>query len=61
MCPLAIEQPVNPSLPARAACTDWAQLGEFNPERFQGEQRRQYEESRARIEREWDNRGERHV
>lgn len=41
--------------PATAAQFDWMTLGEFWPERFQGEQRRQYEEAAARIEREFDS------
>lgn len=41
--------------PRLAAQMDWAILGEFNPERFQGEQRREYNEERARIERQYDN------
>ena len=41
--------------PVVAAQLDWRVLGAFTPEQFQGEQRRQYEEEAARIEREWDN------
>jgi len=41
--------------PAVAAQLDWMTLGEFWPERFQGDARRQYEEAAARIEREFDN------
>ena len=44
-----------PASPAMAAQFDWMQLGQFNPERFKGEQRRQYEEAQRRIERQWDN------
>lgn len=41
--------------PAVAAQLDWLTLGEFTPERFQGEQRAEYEAARAVIERQWDN------
>lgn len=41
--------------PVVAAQLDWRVLGEFTPEQFQGEQRRQYEEEAARIERAYDN------
>jgi hypothetical protein len=41
--------------PAVAARLDWMTLGSFDPERFQGEQRRQYEDEAARIERQWAN------
>jgi len=41
--------------PAVAAQLDWMTLGSFDPERFHGEQRRQYEDEAARIERQWDN------
>ncbi|MEH6483074.1 MULTISPECIES: hypothetical protein [Pseudomonas] len=41
--------------PAVAAQYDWMTQGEFKPERYQGEQRRQYEQEQQRIEREWDN------
>ena len=44
--------------PRLAAQMDWATLGEFNSERFQGEQRREYNEERARIERQYDNASE---
>lgn len=44
--------------PAVAAQFDWRTLGEFWPERFQGEQRKQYEEEAARIERQRDNQPE---
>lgn len=41
--------------PAMAAQMDWISEGQFTPERYQGEQRKQYEEARKRIERQWDN------
>ncbi|SNS16581.1 hypothetical protein [Pseudomonas segetis] len=41
--------------PAVAAQYDWMTQGEFWPERFQGEQRKQYEQEQQRIQREWDN------
>lgn len=41
--------------PAVAAQLDWMTVGAFEPERFQGEQRKQYEDEAARIERQWDN------
>lgn len=40
--------------PAVAAQLDWMKLGAFDPERFQGEQRKQYEREAARIEQQWD-------
>ncbi len=44
-----------PTSPRLAAQLDWMQQGEFRPERFQGEQRKEYEAEAARIERQWDN------
>lgn len=41
--------------PRLAAQLDWRSTGEFRPERFQGEQRKEYEDEAARIERQWDN------
>lgn len=41
--------------PAVAAQLDWMTVGSFDPDRFEGEQRRQYEDEAARIERQWDN------
>jgi hypothetical protein len=41
--------------PAIAAQYDWMLQGHFNPEKFQGEQRKQYEQEAKRIERQWDN------
>lgn len=41
--------------PRMAAQMDWATVGAFSPERFTGEQRKEYEAEAARIEREWDN------
>ena len=41
--------------PVVMAQLDWRVLGAFTPEQFQGEQRRQYEQEAARIEREYDN------
>lgn len=41
--------------PALAAQFDWMQQGAFFPERYQGEERRQYEAAQAVIERQWDN------
>lgn len=41
--------------PRTAAQLDWRQVGAFSPERFTGEQRKEYEEEAARIERQWDN------
>lgn len=45
----------SPASPAMAAQLDWVTVGEFNAARFQGEQRKQYEEAQRRIERQWDN------
>ncbi|UXA41370.1 hypothetical protein [Pseudomonas juntendi] len=41
--------------PLLAAQLDWMTVGAFSPERFQGEERKEYEEEAARIERQWDN------
>ena len=41
--------------PAVAAQLDWMMVGAFDSERYEGEQRRQYEDEAARIERQWDN------
>ncbi|WP_162998255.1 MULTISPECIES: hypothetical protein [Pseudomonas] len=41
--------------PRLAAQLDWMTVGAFSPERFQGEERKEYEEEAARIERQWDN------
>jgi hypothetical protein len=38
-----------------AAHIDWMQVGAFSPEKFTGEQRKEYEDEAARIERQWDN------
>jgi hypothetical protein len=44
--------------PVLAAQMDWMQVGAFNPDRFQGDQREQYEAEQRRIERQWDNQPE---
>lgn len=41
--------------PAVEAQLDWIMEGSFSPERFQGEQRAQYEAEQRRIEQEWDH------
>lgn len=41
--------------PKQAARSDWALTGEFAPEKYQGEDRREYEAEAARIQRQWDN------
>ena len=41
--------------PRLAAQVDWMQVGAFSPEKFTGEQRKEYEDEAARIERQWDN------
>lgn len=43
------------SSPALAAQLDWFVQGQFNPEKFDGEQRKAYEQEAARIEQRWDN------
>lgn len=37
-----------------AAQIDWKTVGSFSPERFNGDERKEYEAEQARIEREWD-------
>lgn len=41
--------------PRTAAQFDWAMVGAFEPEKYQGEQRKEYEDEARRIERQWDN------
>lgn len=41
--------------PELQAMYDWYQLGEFQPERYEGEERSRYLAAAKRIEREWDN------
>lgn len=41
--------------PRYAAQLDWRSTGSFAPERYQGEQRIEYEAEAARILRQWDN------
>ena len=41
--------------PQFAAQLDWSQTGEFRPEQFEGDQRKEYEAEAAKIERQWDN------
>ena len=41
--------------PRHAAQLDWAQIGEFCPEQFEGDERKEYEDEAAKIERQWDN------
>ncbi|NWD84674.1 hypothetical protein HX891_30275 [Pseudomonas reactans] len=41
--------------PAMAAQLDWMTLGAFSPERFSGDERKEYEEAARRIQRQWDN------
>jgi hypothetical protein len=43
------------STPRMTAQLDWATVGAFSPEQFAGDQRQEYEDEAARIEREWDN------
>jgi hypothetical protein len=40
--------------PRLAAQLDWRAVGAFSPERYQGEQRKEYEAEAARIERQWE-------
>ncbi|MGS0735522.1 hypothetical protein ACVBEG_02950 [Pseudomonas sp. GG8] len=41
--------------PAEAAQLHWRVEGEFHPLQFTGDQRKEYEDEAARIERQWDN------
>jgi len=41
--------------PHLAAQLDWKTVGAFSPEQFNGEQRKEYEDEAARLERQWDN------
>lgn len=49
---------IAPASPALMAQFDWMTFGAFMPEQYQGDQRKQYEEEAARIERQWDNQPE---
>jgi hypothetical protein len=40
---------------AMAAQLDWMMIGAFSPERFTGDQRKEYEDEARRIQRQWDN------
>jgi len=46
------------SKPALAAHIDWMQQGAFFPERYQGEERKEYQSEAARIEQQWDQQPE---
>ena len=48
-------QEIDMPSPRYAARLDWAQFGEFRPEQFEGEERKEYEDEAAKIERQWDN------
>lgn len=41
--------------PAMAAQLDWITVGSFTPEQFTGNERKEYEDEAARIQRQWDN------
>lgn len=41
--------------PKAAAQTDWALMGEFMPEKYQGAERDEYEKEAQRIMQEYDN------
>lgn len=41
--------------PKLAAQLDWKMVGAFSPDRFTGEQRKEYEDEARRIQRQWDN------
>ena len=41
--------------PRLAAQLDWMTVGSFSPDRYQGDEREEYEDEAARIERQWDN------
>lgn len=42
------------SSPRIAAQLDWMTVGSFTPERFQGDERKEYEAEARRIEAQWD-------
>lgn len=42
--------------PAMTAQLDWVMTGSFDPEQFSGDERKEYEAERQRIEREYDER-----
>ncbi|GGU79391.1 hypothetical protein GCM10009504_40360 [Pseudomonas laurentiana] len=41
--------------PRLAAQYDWMTAGSFTPEQYSGNERKEYEDEAARIERQWDN------
>lgn len=41
--------------PAMAAQFDWMTVGAFAPDRFTGDERKEYENEARRIQRQWDN------
>ena len=41
--------------PQLTAQLDWMTVGAFDPEQFQRDQRKEYEEEALKIERQWDN------
>jgi hypothetical protein len=41
--------------PRLTAQLDWMTVGAFDPEQFQGDERREYEDEALKIERQWDN------
>ncbi|WP_415760285.1 hypothetical protein [Pseudomonas sp. LT1P18] len=41
--------------PRLAAQFDWMQVGAFSPEKYTGEQRKEYEDEARRIQQQWDN------
>jgi hypothetical protein len=43
------------SSPRLAAQLDWMTVGSFTPDRFQGDERKEYEDEARRIEAQWDN------
>lgn len=43
------------SHPRMTAHLDWAQVGEFVPEKFSGDDRHEYEDEACKIQQAWDN------
>jgi hypothetical protein len=41
--------------PRLTAQLDWKTVGSFSPEQFSGDERKEYEDEAAHIERQWDN------
>lgn len=44
-----------PTPPRVAAQQDWRAIGAFDPRKYVGDERKEYEDEARRIQRQWDN------